>query len=814
MAQDRRSGMRRALIGAAVALVLATTGAGTAVGSTGPAAGKQQVSGSKAPGAKASRSTKAVCPPGPIWANTGGNARRLFQYDSDGNQLSSAPLAHDYGDIAFTGDGSTLYGVGFPGSLTGTTLYTVNPVTGAETASVQITGPIASIATPGSPYSNINALSARADGTLLAGSFSTSQIYVIDPATGVSSNFSASFPAGFTSAGDFLALDDGDILAFATPAGGNFGTPSAVFRIHPDNTVTQIGTMPQIFGAAQSGNLPYGFGSGGDIIQLTSLPTAPSTDPLPVTIIASPAVGFYGGTSAQDAGTCPAPAYTVEKSASTAGPVNAGDTVTYTVKVTNTGTAVANGNFTDDLSGILDDATLVPGSVTATSGTAQVVGNNLNWTGVLQGGAVATITYQVQVNNPAAGNLSLANTVTPTAEGGSCATASGCTVTIPVNGTRSITIVKEADEDAFTAVGQTVHYSYLVTNTGTVPVSSLTVSDNGPGTPQVSCPVTTLAPGASTTCTASHVTTAADVTAGKVVNTATGNGTTPGGTPVTGGSNTVTVPYAGMKVVKSALESSFSGAGQTLHYNFTVTNTGQTTLNDLDVTDNAPGTPDPKVTCPVDTLAPGASTVCTATYTTTAADVVAGKVDDVAAATTTTPGGTPVTGTSNPVSVPAVGTQPKLKVEKDVEETAYSAPGQLLHYTFTVTNVGTVPVSGISVTDIGPGNPPVSCPATTLAPGESTICTATYTTTEADMESGRITDVAKVIGTGPNGQPANATSNTVTIVSCAPCQDHDHGGCNGDHPQGKPHQGGKPGKPHMPGKPGHGWDGKKKAHKA
>ncbi|MFJ3877130.1 hypothetical protein ACIPW5_06695 [Streptomyces sp. NPDC090077] len=433
MTQDRRSGMRRALIGAAVALTLATTGAGTAVAATASVGKQQQVSGPKAPASGTSRSAKAVCPPGPIWANSAGDARRLFQYDPAGNQLSSVALAHDYGDIAFTGDGSTLYGVGFPGSLTTTTLYTVNPETGAETASIPITGPIAAIATPGSPYSNINALSARADGTLLAGSYSTSQIYVIDPATGVSSNFSASFPAGWVSAGDFLALDDGDILAFGTPAGAPFGTPSGVFRIHPDNTVTQIGTVPQVFGAAQSGNQVYGFGSAGSIYQLTSLPTAPSTDPLPVTTVSTPTNGFYGGTSGQDAGTCPDPAYTIAKSASTAGPVNPGDTITYTVQVTNTGTAVANGDFTDDLSGILDDATLVPGSVTATSGTAEVTGTDLNWTGVLVGGATATITYQVTVNDPATGDQSLANTVAPTAEGGTCATPGGCTVTIPVD---------------------------------------------------------------------------------------------------------------------------------------------------------------------------------------------------------------------------------------------------------------------------------------------------------------------------------------------------------------------------------------------
>ncbi|MCK1820926.1 SH3 domain-containing protein [Streptomyces sp. XM83C] len=448
------------------------------------------------------------------------------------------PLVRDYGDIAFSTDGATLYGVDFPG-LGSTTLYTIAPTTGEETASVVITGPIADLSAQGG--SSVNGLTAAADGRLIAGSFKTSQIFLIDPATGASSVAPYAFPDGFVSAGDFLTLADGDILAFASPE-GQTGQPSAVFRIHPDNTVTRIGTLPQIYGAAQSGDQVYAFGSAGDIMRLDSVPTAESTGLLPVTVVEATGRAFWGATAQQDAGQCPDPSYTVQKSASTSGPVHAGDTVTYTVTVTNTGQIVTNAAFTDDLSGVLDDATLVPDSIEATTGTAELTGTALTWHGTLAAGDTATVTYRVKVDSPVSGNPTLGNTVTATAPGGSCASAGRCTVEVPVTSTEpKLKIRKDVEETAFTGPGEVLHYTFEVTNTGPVPVSDITVTDDGPGNPAVTCPVTTLQPGESTVCTATYTTTAADVRAGRISDIATVTGRGPDGTAVTATSNRITL---------------------------------------------------------------------------------------------------------------------------------------------------------------------------------------------------------------------------------------------------------------------------------
>ena len=93
------------------------------------------------------------------------------------------------------------------------------------------------------------------------------------------------------------------------------------------------------------------------------------------------------------------------------------------------------------------------------------------------------------------------------------------TVTGPVRAP-AFTFEKQAPA-TFTAVGETVNFTFAVSNTGNVTLSNVLVSDPFFGTP-VSCTIPTIAPGATdTTCTASYVVQQADVDAGQITNTAT-----------------------------------------------------------------------------------------------------------------------------------------------------------------------------------------------------------------------------------------------------------------------------------------------------
>src|SRR5439155_569367 len=144
------------------------------------------------------------------------------------------------------------------------------------------------------------------------------------------------------------------------------------------------------------------------------------------------------------------------------------------------------------------------------------------------------------------------------------------------------------------------------------------------------CPNTSsLAPGASITCTASYAITQADLDAGSVTNHATAtNGT------VTSNQATATVTATqapALKLTKTAAESTYANVGDVIHYSYTFENIGNVTLSaPYAVSDDT--TPSSSPSTPA-TLAPGASVTCTASYTITQADLDAGSVTNHATAT-------------------------------------------------------------------------------------------------------------------------------------------------------------------------------------
>ncbi len=91
-----------------------------------------------------------------------------------------------------------------------------------------------------------------------------------------------------------------------------------------------------------------------------------------------------------------------------------GSTVSYTVTITNSGNAdildIDPAIVTDDLSDVLDDATYRDDAA-ADTGTVELTGSTLTWTGGLAAGETATITYSVLVDPTAPDGAEIVNLV-------------------------------------------------------------------------------------------------------------------------------------------------------------------------------------------------------------------------------------------------------------------------------------------------------------------------------------------------------------------------------------------------------------------
>ena len=419
---------------------------------------------------------------------------------------------------------------------------------------------------------------------------------------------------------------------------------------------------------------------------------------------------------------------------------DAGDTVDYSFVVTNTGNVTLDPVSVDDPTvGAVDCpvTSLAPGASTT-----------------------CTATYTVTLADADAGSVVNTATVTAAPPTGPDVTDTDSVTTLVAAGP-AVGLVKTAGAPSGNAAGDTIDYSFVVTNSGTVTLDPVAVSD--PLVGAVSCPVTTLAPGESTTCSATYVLTQADVDAGSVTNTATATGTPPVGDPVDATDSVTTGidQSASIALDKQAGTPSGSGAGDTVDYSFVVTNTGNVTLDPVSVDDPTVGAVD----CPVSSLAPGASTTCTATYVLTQADVDAGHVANSATVSGSPPTGADVTAVDTTDTAIVAG--PAVGLVKTAGAPSGNAAGDTIDYSFVVTNTGNVTLDPVSVDDPLVG--PVTCPAGPLAPGATVACSAvTYTLTQADVDAGAVDNTATATGTSPGGADVTDDDSTHTPLAADP----------------------------------------------
>ena len=124
----------------------------------------------------------------------------------------------------------------------------------------------------------------------------------------------------------------------------------------------------------------------------------------------------------------------------------------------------------------------------------------------------------------------------------------------------AIQVVKTASPQSGALVGQEISYGYTVTNTGNVTLFNVTVDDDkvvgaislsGLTDEDGDLVLDDLAPGATSTGSATHTVTAADINAGSLTNVGTATGTPPSGPNVTD-TDSQTVTFVNLSLAKSS----------------------------------------------------------------------------------------------------------------------------------------------------------------------------------------------------------------------------------------------------------------------
>ncbi|WP_367714544.1 hypothetical protein AB2N04_11000 [Nitratireductor sp. GISD-1A_MAKvit] len=462
------------------------------------------------------------------------------------------------------------------------------------------------------------------------------------------------------------------------------------------------------------------------------------------------------------------------------GTVDAGERMNYQFTVENTGNVtLTNATVTDSKATIVGGPipTLEPGEVDATTitGYHDVTQEEVN-SGNIENNA------SVSAKDPA-GNDVTRDSRPP---GGEPGDSTNFTVeTVSSMETVKESTLNDANGNGAPDVGEVIDYTFTVTNTGNVTLTDVAVTDDKATIS--GSPIASVEPGVSdsTSVTGVYTVTQEDINAGSVDNVATATGKDPAGNDVTVQSNppggapgdpttTEMTQNSEMDFVKEVTHDDANGngfidVGERLNYQFTVENTGNVTLTDATVTDS-------KATIvggPIPSLDPGEvdATTITGYHDVTQEEVDSGNIENTASASAKDPAGNDVTRDSRPPDgEPGDTTNMTVEYNSSMETVKESAlndtnanglpdVGEVIDYTFTVTNTGNVTLTDVAVTD---DKATISgSPIATLEPGvsDSTSVTGVYTVTQEDIDAGSVDNVATTTGKDPAGNDVTVQSN-------------------------------------------------------
>lgn len=227
-----------------------------------------------------------------------------------------------------------------------------------------------------------------------------------------------------------------------------------------------------------------------------------------------------------------------------------------------------------------------------------------------------------------------------------------------------------------------------------------------------------------------------------------------------------------IRISKTSVPASVSTIGKVITYTIVVLNDGDVLATDILVT-NSLATP----VCAssgndiITAIAPGGSEICAVSYTVTAMDFALGGANDGGSADGDIDNVASVSGMAGDIAISdddgfsiALSINPQLQITKlanlndEVTGNGLGEVGETITYTFTVENIGNVPIANVSVNDTHSGSGPALMPdgevLTTdksprrdstdsgdngiwesIGPGDIVTFTAIYTITQTDVDT-------------------------------------------------------------------------------
>ena len=500
----------------------------------------------------------------------------------------------------------------------------------------------------------------------------------------------------------------------------------------------------------------------------------------------------------------------------------AGNTISWTITVTNNGPDTQIGAMLDDaLPGGTTFFSLVqntgPAAACSTPGVGNAGSVNCSFPN-LGSGVSAQFTLTATINPAFAGTLSNTATVSGTNADPNTNNNSATAVTT-VTASADLSVVKTGPATA--DAGTNITYTIVVTNNGPSNAANVSLTDAVPGnttfvsesqttgptfscvnppsggTGTVTCTIASLAPTSATFSITVHVNpNAIGAAMGNTANVAAST------TDPNPGNNTSSVVTTGtgsadVSIVKTAAAA--AAAGTNLTYNINVTNNGPSDASGVTMSDTLPPnttfvsesqltgpaftctTPAPggtgTVSCSIATLTAGTSATFSIVVQIAAAAPV-GPSSNTATVATSTTDPNPANNSSTAVTAISLATA-DLSITKTPDPGPYGT-GQFLTYTMVATNGGPNTATNVTVTDVFP-------PGTTFVAatpgGACSVTTTTLTCTFATLASGAsvtvtmrvtlpstpgpVTNTATVSASPstPDPNPGNNTAtSTITVI--------------------------------------------------